>query len=106
VTSIWGKRRRAAREAGQYHAQGGPDTRAAWTEKHCAEAYAAGYDEQMEYFNQQQTRQTAIRDHPLTQIKHEADALAYRSDNSEVTELARLIERMAEYIMEQEGDGK
>lgn len=41
-------------------------------------------------------------DHPLRQISRDANALWTRADDSEVCELARLIEGMADYLVEQE----
>lgn len=106
MTSLWGRRRKAAREAGEYHAEGGPDTRAHWVALHAGDSYDAGYKARSQEIEEIQARQTAIRDHPLNQIRHEAETIARVTDSSEVRELAELIERMAEYIMDREGDGK
>lgn len=108
MATLWQRRRKAAREAGAYHADGGPDTRAhhASHGTDCADAYDDAFADRRREREANIAREIAVRDHPLTAIKREADALAYRADSEEVTELARLVERLAEYIMEKEGDGR
>lgn len=104
MATLWQRRRKAAREAGAYHADGGPDTRAhhAALGQDCADAYDDAFADRKRDREEQVAREIAIRDHPLTTIKREADALYQRTDNSDVAELARLVESLADYILEKE----
>lgn len=103
MATIWQRRRKAAREAGAYHADGGFDTRAhhARFGQDCADAYDDAYADRRREREEQIAREIALRDHPAT-ISREASALSYRTDDSSVMELARLVERLADYIIEKE----
>lgn len=110
MATLWQRRRKAAREAGAYHADSGFDTRAhhARFGQDCADAYDDAYadrrrerEEQIAREEEQIAREIALRDHPAT-ISREASALSYRTNDSSVMELARLVERLADYIIEKE----
>lgn len=97
--TIWGRQRKAATEAGAYHAQGGPDRRAYFASlgRDTRDAYDKGF--------QNETTEQNLRDersrHPLRQIS----AAAYRirsNPDPEVSELARLVEELTDYILEKE----
>lgn len=100
MATLWQRRRKAAREAGAYHAEGGPDTRAhhAALGQDCADAYDDAYKDSVRF----REEQAAAANHPLTTIKREADALYWRSNDGDVMGLARLIESLADYILEKE----
>lgn len=104
MATIWQRRRKAAREAGAYHADSGFDTRAHHAKfgKDCADAYDDAYADRRRDREEQIAREIALRDHPAAAISREASALSYRTDDSSVMELASLVERLADYIIEKE----
>ena len=100
MTTKWGRMRNAAREAGALHAEGGDDRRAEFASRgsDVRDAYDSGYQNRV----QDRARQAEAFDHPLRQISRDANALWTRAESSEVAELARLIEGMADYLVEKE----
>ena len=100
MTTKWGRMRNAAREAGAYHADGGEDRRAEFSSRgtDVRDAYDSGYQNRL----QERTRQAEAESHPLRQISREANAIADRAESSDVRELADLVERMADYLIEKE----
>lgn len=98
--TLWQRRRKAAREAGAYHADGGPDTRAhhASLGQDCAEAYDDAFADR----RRDRENEIARHNHPLRQLINEADALAFSAESEEVTQLARLVERLAQYMLDKE----
>jgi hypothetical protein len=100
MTTKWGRMRNAAREAGALHAEGGDDRRAEFASRgsDVRDAYDSGYQNR----RQEMARQAEAFDHPLRQISRDANALWTRAESSEVAELARLIEGMADYLVEKE----
>lgn len=100
MATIWHRRRKAAREAGEYHALGGPDTRAhhASLGQDCADAYDDAFKDRVAALDLVRERST----HPLRQIISDANAVWRRSDDSDVAELANLIEQLAQYTLDKE----
>jgi hypothetical protein len=100
MSTKWGRQRKAATEAGALHADGGPDRRAEFASRgsDVRDAYDSGYQNR----RQEMARQADAFDHPLRQISRDANALWTRADSSEVSELARLIEGLADYLVEKE----
>lgn len=98
--SRWGKQRNAAREAGAYHAQGGPDRRHEFASRgvDLGLAYKAGYDNEVRRMEEAAEREN----HPLRRIIREANILWNGASLSEVAELARLVEELAQYMLEKE----
>lgn len=106
MATIWQRRRKAAREAGEYHADGGPDTRAhhAAQGKDCAEAYADAYADRVAHHERNMLAEQERVNHPLSNLAMRAEALAYRGETPEVAELARMIAELAQYIVEKESE--
>ena len=100
ASTIWRQQRKAAEEAGREDAESGENNRDRYAVKgrDVMEAYDNGFRERKAEIERQQE----ALDHPLRQISREADALAYRTDDSDVMELARLVERMADYLADKE----
>lgn len=100
MATIWQRRRTAARKAGAYHAEGGPDTRAhhASRGQDCADAYDDAFKDRIAALDL--ARERSI--HPLRQIVSSADSIGRRSNDSDVTELARLVELLAQYTLDKE----
>lgn len=98
--SHWSKQRKAATAAGAYHAQGGDDRRAEFASRgsDLRDAYDKGFQNEQ----QEQSRREAAALHPLRQISAEANAIWNRAESREVSELASLVERMADYLLERE----
>lgn len=97
--SRWGKQHKAASEAGAYHAQGGDDRRHEFASRgvDLGLAYQQGYDNERRRMQEQDEREN----HPLRQIS--AGAYRIRSNpDPEVSELANLIEQLADYMLEKE----
>jgi hypothetical protein len=63
-------------------------------------AYNKGFREGQK-FQEAEAEQEAF-DHPLRQISRDANAIWHRADDSDVCELARLIEALADHLAEQE----
>ena len=104
MSTKWGRMRNAAREAGADHADGGEDRREEFASRgrDVRDAYDSGYQNRL----QERARQAEAFDHPLRQISRDANALWSRADDSDVTELATLIERLADYLVEKEERGE
>lgn len=100
MSTKWGRLRSAAREAGAFHAEGGDDRRAEFASRgsDVRDAYDSGFQNR----KQEIARQAEAFDHPLRQISRDANALWSRADDSDVSELASLIERLADYLVEKE----
>lgn len=100
MTTKWGRMRNAAREAGADHADGGEDRRAEFASRgsDVRDAYDSGYQNRL----QERARQAEAFDHPLRQISREASNLGLASGDSAVNEIASLIERLADYLVEKE----
>lgn len=100
MTSIWATWRKQARDAGALHAQGGPDRRREFAEKShdAAQAYEAGYTEEIA----DQQRRDEYDNHPLRQISREANRLVETIGGDEPRQLAELVERLADYMLEKE----
>lgn len=98
--SRWSKQRNEAREAGAIDAQGGFDRRHEFASRgiDLGLAYKEGYDDQVRRMEEAAEREN----HPLRQISRDANGLWGRAESSEVCELARLIEQLADYILEKE----
>ncbi len=98
--TIWGRQRKAATEAGAYHAQGGDDRRHEFASRgvDVGLAYQQGYENERRRMEEQAEREN----HPLRRISREANALWNRAESSDVSELARLVEELADYILEKE----
>lgn len=54
----------------------------------------------------QKRRKEAREQHPLRQISREANSLFDRCESREAAEVAQLVERLADYLLEREDDGK
>lgn len=104
MSTKWGRMRSAAREAGADHADGGEDRRAEFASRgtDVRDAYDSGYQNRL----QERARQAEAESHPLRQISREANAIADRAESSDVRELADLVERMADYLIEKEERGE
>lgn len=98
--SKWSRQRSAAREAGAYYAQGGPDRRHEFASRgtDLGLAYQQGYDNERRRMEEQDERDN----HPLRQISREANRLVETVESSEARQLAELVERLADYILEKE----
>lgn len=104
MSTKWGRMRNAAREAGADHADGGEDRREEFASRgrDVRDAYDSGYQNRL----QERARQAEAESHPLRQISREANAIADRAESSDVRELADLVERMADYLIEKEERGE
>lgn len=100
MTTKWGRMRNAAREAGADHADGAEDRRAEFASRgsDVRDAYDSGYQNRL----QERARQAEAENHPLRQISREASNLGLASGDSAVNEIASLIERLADYLIEKE----
>jgi hypothetical protein len=100
MSTKWGRMRNAAREAGAEQADGGDDRRAEFASRgsDVRDAYDSGYNNRV----QERAREAEAFDHPLRQISRDANAIWSRTNDSDVSELASLIERMADYLAENE----
>lgn len=98
--TIWRQRRKAAEQAGREAADGGMDRAEEFESMgvDTGEAYAKGKREREREIAEAQ----AYQNHPLRTISYEANAIADRAESSEVRELAGLVERMADYLLENE----
>lgn len=97
--SRWGNLRKQATEAGACHADGGDDRRSEFASKgrDLLLAYDTGYQ------NQQRSAKEAAEafDHPFRQIERDANSLYMNTESSDVEQLARLIERLAQQCAEE-----
>lgn len=100
MTTKWGRQRRAAREAGAFAAQGGPDRRREFDGLGVVHSYDEGYKEEIEQRQAEADRLERLE--PLQQINNQADALASRSDNEEVREIADMIRDLTQHLMEKD----
>ena len=99
----WRQRRQLAEIAGREAADGGMDRAEEFEAMgvDVGEAYAKGKREREREVSDFNRRQN----HPLRRISNAANALAGRADDSDVRELADLVEQMADYLLEQEEHG-
>lgn len=95
----WDNLKRVCDREAVSDAEEGENRRAEWTSKGLQERYDKKYRERRQQIEATQAREEALA--PLQQIEREADALTY-SDNSEVRELASLIQRLTEYLIAKE----
>lgn len=86
MTTKWGRMRKAATEAGREHAHGGPDRR--------AEFASWGADVRDAYDSGKRNAERNIRD--------EAKKIWTEASARDVAALARVVEELAEYLMEKE----
>ena len=100
MTTKWGRQRKAAHEAGAYAADGGPDRRREFDTLGVVHSYDAGYQQRKQDREDQIEREQKLQ--PLRQINNQADALASRSDNEEVRELADMIRDLTQHLLEKE----
>lgn len=98
--TIWQRRRKNAEIAGREAADGGMDRAEEFGSMgvDTGEAYAKGKREREREIAEAQAHQN----HPLRTISYAADAIADRAESSDVRELADLVERMADYLLENE----
>lgn len=95
--------RRLAREAGIYAAQGGPDRRREFDSKGLVHAYDQGYEQ--EIADQNRNRAYEEEREVLNRIHSQADALATRSDNEEVREIADMLRDLTEHLLTEKNNG-
>lgn len=98
MSTRWSRQRKTATEAGAFHAQGGDDRRGEFASRGAdlRDAYDKGFQNEQ----QDQARRQAQEDHPLRAISRDANALWNRAESSEASELASLIERLADYLIQ------
>lgn len=98
----WQARRKRAEIAGREAADGGMDRAEEFEAMgvDTGEAYANGKREREREIAEAQAREA----HPLRRISRDAEILASRADDSDVHELASLVEQLADYLLEQEGN--
>lgn len=96
----WQARRKRAEIAGREAADGGMDRAEEFEAMgvDTGEAYAKGKREREREMEEAEARES----HPLRQISREAADLYNRTESSDVRELSELIERMADYLLENE----
>jgi hypothetical protein len=99
-STVWHRQRKNAEAAGREDACSGEDRRAQFAEqgRDVAEAYDKGLRQQ----KADDEAAAAAFDHPLRQISRDANALWSRAESAEVSEVCRLIEAMADYLVEKE----
>lgn len=100
MSTVWGRRRKSAREAGAYAAQGGPDRRREFDSLGVVHAYDEGYQNEIDEMQVRKDQDDRLA--PLREISREANMLVLSAQSSESAELARLIERLADYLLEKE----
>jgi hypothetical protein len=98
--SKWSKQRKTATEAGAYHAQGGDDRRAEFASR--GSVLRDAYDKGFQNEQQEMARRQEAQNHPLRAISREANRLVETIAGDEPRQLAELVERLADYILEQE----
>lgn len=91
-------RKLPAYNAGVLEADGGLATKSDYDHPTHLEAYDLGRREHLEYLN----RESEHSSHPLRLISREAAELHERLGDSDTATLARLVERMADYLLEHE----
>lgn len=98
--SKWSKLRKNATEAGAFHADGGDDRRDEFASRgtDLRDAYDKGFQNR----ERERAEQEKAESHPLRQISREANALYDRTEDSDCRDLANLVERLADYIVEKE----
>lgn len=100
-STIWSRRRKQAYKEGELHADGGDDLR----HKYLGDLDLLGhYDRGRSDHARHLCEQTEYHEHPLRKINNQADALASRSDNSEVRELSDMIRDLTDYLLEKESN--
>lgn len=92
-------RRRKAYEDGVLEADGGVCNRHKYV--HDTDLLSA-YNQGKAAHTADLKRRAEAEDHPLRQISREAEALGLASGDAAVNEVASLVERMADYLVEQE----
>lgn len=92
-------RRRKAYEDGVLEADGGVCNRHKYV--HDTDLLSA-YNQGKAAHTADLKEQAERHDHPLRQISREANALYDRTEDSDVRELCNLVERLADYLVEQE----
>lgn len=99
-STIWRQRRKNAEIAGREAADGGMDRAEEFEAMgvDTGEAYAKGKREREREIAEAEARES----HPLRQISREAADLYNRTESSDVRELSELVERMADYLLENE----
>lgn len=100
MSTKWGRQRKAATGAGAFHAQGGDDRRAEFASRgtDLRDAYDKGFQNEQ----QDQARRDAAEAHPLRAISREANRLVETIAGDEPRQLAELVERLADYLLEKE----
>ena len=100
MSTIWGRRRKQARQAGAYAAQGGPDRRREFDSLGVVHAYDEGYQNEIDEMQVRKDQDDRLA--PLREISRDANTIYDTSDDSDIMALARLIERLADYLLEKE----
>lgn len=97
----WHQQRKIAHDAGRIHADGGEDKFALHAAKgdDVAEAYRKGYKER----EREIAEQASAFNHPLNEIVRRTDALASRAEDSDVRELADIVNDLARHLADKEG---
>lgn len=100
--TIWQRQRKAARQAGREAVEGGDDRKPEFEHK----GLGASYDEGFRERQQEMAQAKAYQEHPLRAISREANRLVETIAGDEPRHLAELVERLADYLLEREDDGK
>jgi len=101
MTSQWGKMRKAATEAGAFHADGGPDRRDWFSSRgsDVRDAYDKGYSNRTQEMARESDKTDRLK--PLTEIIDRAECLS-GLPSVEAHEVAELVRDLATYLLEKE----
>ena len=102
MTTKWGRLRKVATEAGRDHAHGGPDRRAEFASRgtDVRDAYDSGKRNAEREMQEQAEQDERLL--PLRNIRDEAKKIWTEANARDVAALARVVEELAEYLMEKE----
>lgn len=96
----WKQEKRNCDRAARSDAEEGENRRSDWTARGLQERYDKGYRERRAQIEATEAAEERLA--PLRQINNQADALASRSDNEEVREIADMLRDLTQYIMEKD----
>lgn len=95
----WKAQKRACDRAAMSDADRDENCRDNWTARGLQERYDKQYKERRAQIEADEAKQARLS--PLEEIERAADSLTY-SDNSDTRNLARLIQKIAEHLIEKE----
>lgn len=98
----WKARKQACDRAAISDADIGENRRDVWRASGLQERYDNRYRERRQQIDATEERESRLS--PLRQINNQADALASRSDNEEVREIADMIRDLTDYLIEKESN--